>query len=169
MCSSVSTKALSSLNIKRIRLMFRLSVKLPSRTARTHAACVSLSFFNDVKQRGGFLNPPVQCIGQKSMPVPFREVPAASGQLHQECTQGCWHRRAARVPQWRGLYVVLARGVKHFVAKNCGRRNTVETLDFSSLEARGAAGGPAAGSARASAKEPAPPHCRHDCDRTSRG
>jgi hypothetical protein len=43
-----------SLNIKRIRLMFRLSTKLPSRTARTHAACVSLSFFNDVKQRGSF-------------------------------------------------------------------------------------------------------------------
>jgi hypothetical protein len=113
--------------------MFRLSTRLPSRTARTHAACVSLSFFNDVKQRGGFLGPPVQCIGHKSMPVPFRVVPAASGQLHQEYTQGCWHRRAARVPQWPGLYVVLARGVKHIVAKICSRKNTVENLDFSSL------------------------------------
>ena len=34
--------------------MFRLSEWLPTRTARTRAACVSLSFFNDVKQPGGF-------------------------------------------------------------------------------------------------------------------
>jgi hypothetical protein len=44
-------------SIKRKRPMFRLSEWLPTRTARTHAACVSLSFFNDVNQREGFGNP----------------------------------------------------------------------------------------------------------------
>jgi hypothetical protein len=39
---------------KRKRPLFRLSEWLPTRTAKTRAACVSLSFFNDVKQQEGF-------------------------------------------------------------------------------------------------------------------
>ena len=70
MCSSVSTKALSSLNIKRIRLMFRLSEWLPIRTARTHAACVSLSFINDVKQQGS-IKLPIHAADEKSTGSPF--------------------------------------------------------------------------------------------------
>jgi hypothetical protein len=38
--------------------MFRLSTELPLRTARTHAACASLSFINNVKQQGS-VKPPI--------------------------------------------------------------------------------------------------------------
>ena len=50
--------------------MFRLSTKLPSRTARTLAACVSLSFINDVKQQGS-IKLPIHAADEKSTGSPF--------------------------------------------------------------------------------------------------
>ena len=60
--------------------MFRLSKWLPTRTARTHAACVSLSFFNDVKQRGKDYSPFHRYSGHRELPDPFWVVPAITGQ-----------------------------------------------------------------------------------------
>ena len=73
--SDVSIEAIWLLCIKRKRPMFRLSKWLPTRTARTHAACVSLSFFNDVKQRGELLLL-INATGQEAPPYPFWVVPA---------------------------------------------------------------------------------------------
>ena len=50
--------------------MFRLSEWLPTRTARTHAACVSLSFINDVKQQGS-VKLPIHAADEKSTGSPF--------------------------------------------------------------------------------------------------
>ena len=55
--------------------MFRMFNLLPDRTARTHAACVSLSFVNNVKQRGAFR---LRYATDNSLPpVPFSGMPAA--------------------------------------------------------------------------------------------
>jgi hypothetical protein len=54
--------------------MFRLFSMLPSRTARTHAACVSFSFVYNVKQRGTFRLRYATDI--TLLPVPFSGMPA---------------------------------------------------------------------------------------------
>ena len=59
-----------------------------SRTARTRAACVSLSFFNDVKEPGEFLNPPTFSSGRDLMPGPLARVTGLDRQLHQDASRG---------------------------------------------------------------------------------
>ena len=54
--------------------MFRLFNLLPDRTARTRAACASLSFVYNVKQRGA-LRAPISD-RQFLAPVPFSGMPA---------------------------------------------------------------------------------------------
>lgn len=82
------------------------------------------SFFLQRCQTAGRSNPPVRYSGQEAMPVPFRAVPASPSQSHLEYMQGCWRRRAARVPQWGALYVGGPGGVKRLrekVFNNPGR------------------------------------------------
>ena len=80
--------------------MFRLSTKLPSRTARTLAACVSLSFINDVKQQGS-IKLPIHAADEKSTGSPSGNTGvSASCTLNSHRNVGsCWQRR---VPQWPG-------------------------------------------------------------------
>jgi hypothetical protein len=54
--------------------MFRLFNLLPDRTARTHAAYASLSFVNNVKQRGAYSAP--ICNRHFLAPVPLSGMPA---------------------------------------------------------------------------------------------
>jgi hypothetical protein len=54
--------------------MFRLFNLLPDRTARTHAACASLSFVYNVKQRGTFRLR--YATDNLLLPVPFSGMPA---------------------------------------------------------------------------------------------
>ena len=54
--------------------MFRLFNLLPDRTARTHAACASLSFVYNVKQRGAFRLRYATDI--TLLPVPLSGMPA---------------------------------------------------------------------------------------------
>jgi hypothetical protein len=102
--------------------MFRLFRWLPTRTARTHAACVSLSFFNDVKQREGFIHPSINATDAKPCRTPFRAVPAVSSQCIRNSHEVCGAGRH-RVPQCWALYEAGPLPVKHLLTLILRLRN----------------------------------------------
>ncbi len=85
-----------------------------SRTARTRAACVSLSLFNDVNQREGFIHPSIDLAGTKLHRSPFGQyrqiVVSCVGFSHEVVGAG-----RHRVPQWLRLYERPRFSVKRFV------------------------------------------------------
>jgi len=116
--------------VKRKRPLFRLSEWLPTRTARTRAACVSLSFFNDVKQREGFGNPSFRCLRRVSMPDPFWAVPAIPSQCISNSDEVPCAASAARplsgCAYMRGSLRVSSTSLQKF----CGCEKAAKTKAF---------------------------------------